>query len=236
MEPTTTGAPPEDGAVSQTAQPVDSGTTTAAQPQEPQSPSQAQPAQADDEYAAWLQSKGLSPDSEAAQKAAQMAYNSEKLMTKATQEASELKRSLTPQGQPQSQDGTTGDPVMQEFIQDYRRDKLLNSFKESHQDWQQHEGKMAELLQEPVGTAYGTFTRSQLVNAGLMSLDDVYYRAKASAPGNTEQIKQQAQHEVLQTLANTQRAGGGNTHASNSNPQASTVDPITDAIKRARGQ
>jgi hypothetical protein len=235
MEPTTTEVPAQGGAATQPAQPVDGGTTTAAQPQEPQSQSQAQPAQADDEYAAWLQSKGLSPDSEAAQKAAQMAYNSEKLMTKATQEASELKRSLTPQGQPQPQDGTQGDPMVQEMYQDWKRDKLLSGFKESHQDWQQHEGKMAELLQEPVGTAYGTFTRSQLVNAGLMSLDDVYYRARASAPNNTEQIKQQAQHEVLQTLANTQRAGGGNTHASNSNPQASTEDPIAAAIRKSRG-
>jgi len=233
MEPTTTVAAPTDGAVV-TAQPVEGEQQPAAQPPEPTS--QSQPAQANDEYAAWLASKGLDPAAEDAfSKAAQMAYNSEKLMSKATAEASELKKSLTqPVAQPE--DGSGTDPVMSEFIQDYRRDKLINGFKDSHKDWQQHEPKMAELLQEPVNTAYGVYTRSQLVNAGLMTIDDVYYRAKGSAPVDTEQIKTQAQQEVLQTLANTQRAGGGNAQASNPNPQAPVADPILEGIKRSRGQ
>src|SRR3954468_16695003 len=120
MEPTTTIAPPPDGAGAP-AQPVDGAQQPAVQPQEP---AQSQPAQANDEYAAWLASKSLDPTAaDAFEKAAQMAYNSEKLMTKATMEASELKRSLTPPAaQPQNGDGA--DPAMSEFIQDYRRDKL----------------------------------------------------------------------------------------------------------------
>lgn len=222
-------AAPNDGAVA-TAQPVESAQPTAVQPQEPQS--QGQPAQANDEYAAWLQSKGLAPDTEVAQKAAQMAYNSEKLMTKATQEASQLKRSLTPEQPVEAQAGSQVDPVIQEFVQDYRRDKLINGFKETHQDWAQHEPKMVEILNQ---TTPGGYTYSQLVNAGVLGLETVYALAKASAPDNTEQVKQQTQQEVLQTLANTQRAGGSNAQASNPNPQASAEDPISAAIRKARG-
>lgn len=232
MEPTTTEGTPVDGAVA-TAQPVDGAQPTAAPPQEPTL--QSQPAQADD-TAAWLQSKGVDPnDPEAFQKVAQMAYHSEKQMTKATQEASELKKSLTPQEYPQPQAGNGVDPGMNEFIQDYKRDKLVNGFKESHSDWQQHEPAMVQKLQEPVSTPYGVFTRSQLVHEGLLSLEDVYVMAKGSAPVNTDQIKAETRTEVLQTLANTQRAGGGNAHASNSNPQAPTTDPVTEAIRKSRG-
>lgn len=232
MDPTTTGAAPTDG-VAVATQPVEGAQPPAATPPEPTS--QSQPAQAEDS-AAWFASKGIDPnDPSALQKVAEMARNSEKQMTKATQEASELKKSLTPPAA-QPQDGSGADPVVSEFIQDYRRDKLISGFKESHQDWQQQEPKMAELLSQPVQTAYGQFTRSQLVNAGFMSLEDVYTMAKGSAPVNTEQIQAQAKNEVLQTLANTQRAGGGNAQASDSNPQAPTTDPVTEAIRKARGQ
>ncbi len=230
MEPTTTEATPVDGVAAAT-QPVEGAQQPAAQPQEPQSPSQ--PAQADD-TAAWLASKGVDPnDPEAFQKVAQMAYHSEKQMTKATQEASELKRSLTQPVQ-QPEDGNGTDPALNEFIQDYKRDKLINGFKESHPDWQEHEPVMAQKLLEPVQTPYGVFTRTQLVNSGFLSLEDVYAMAKGSAPVDTTQIQSQAKQEVLQTLANTQRAGGGNAHASNPNPQAPAEDPITAAIRAAR--
>lgn len=232
MDPTTTGAAPTDGVAAAT-QPVEGVQPTAAQPPEPTS--QGQPAQANDEYAAWLTSKGLDPSAaDATEKALQMAYNSEKLMSRATAEASELKKSLTPTT-PQPQGDGSVDPVMGEFIQDYRRDKLISSFKDSHSDWNQHEPAMVEKLGEQVNTAYGIYSRSQLVNAGLLSLEDVYLMAKASAPVNTQEIRTQAQQEVLQTLANTQRAGGSNAQASNPNPQASTEDPITAAIRKSRG-
>lgn len=230
MEPTTTIATPPDGAGAP-AQPIEGAQQPAVQPQEP---AQSQPAQANDEYAAWLASKSLDPTAtDAFEKAAQMAYNSEKLMTKATMEASELKKSLTPQDPQQPQDGA--DPMMSEFIQDYRRDKMLNGFKDAHKDWSQYDQAMGALMYEQVPTAYGTYSRGQLVNAGLMSLDDVYYRAKGASPVDTTKIETQAKQEVLQTLANTQRAGGGNAQASNSNPQTPTEDPVTAAIRKARG-
>jgi hypothetical protein len=213
------------------AQPVEAAQQPAAQPQEPTS--QGQPAQADQEYAAWLQSKGLEPDSESAKKAAQMAYNSEKLMSKATQEASELKKSLSSPTQ-RPQDGEA-DPMVQEMYQDWKTTKLLNDFKESHSDWMDHRGAMSGLLREAVNTQYGEFTREQLVNAGILTLHDVYLQAKGSTPVDTTQIQAQARQETLQTLANTQRAGGGDAQASNPNPQAPTEDPISAAIRKARG-
>lgn len=231
METTTTAAISEEGVV-QTTQPAEGAQPTAAQPTEPQSQSQEQSAQASYD-AAWLQSKGIDPsDPEAFNKIAQMAFNSEKQMTKATQEASQLRQSLTQpaQGQ-QSQDGSQADP-MQEFIQDYRRDKLISGFKEQHQDWSQHEPAMVQILSQTTPSGH---TFSQLVNAGVLGLDTVYAMAKAQAPTNTAQVKAEAQQEVLQTLANTQRAGGGTAQASNSNPQSQTADPITEAIRKARG-
>lgn len=232
MQPEPQPAAPTDPGAGAPAEPVAVAAAPAGQPQEPVAPSQ--PAQATDEYAAWLTSKGLDPSAQdATEKALQMAYNSEKLMTRATQEASELKKSLTPQTPAQPQAGA--DPGMSEFMQDYRRDKLIGNFKSSHQDWDQHEPAMVQKLNEPVNTVYGAYTRSQLVNAGLLSLEDVYLMAKNSAPVDTTQIQTQAKQEVLQTLANTQRAGGGVAQASNPNPQASKEDPITAAIRKARG-
>lgn len=228
-EQTTTVAAPAAGAGT-TAQPDTGGQQTAVQSQDQ---SQGQPAQTDD-TAAWLTSKGVDPtDPEAFQKVAKMAYNSEKMMSKATQEASELRKSLTPSQPQQPQQGAQGDPAMQEFIQDYRRDKLISGFKESHSDWHDHEQAMVGVLNRVSPSGY---TNSQLVNAGMLDLETVYAIAKASAPDNTNQIQTQAKQEVLQTLANTQRAGGGNAQASNPNPQAANEDPINAAIRAARGK
>ena len=122
MEDSTTAQLPDNGAEA-SAQPVQPVGEAAAQPQEP---AQGQPAQAD-ETVAWLQSKGVDlSDPEAVRKVAQMAYNSEKQMTKAAQEASELRKSL---GSEPFAPQAGVDPTMQEFIQDYRRDKQINSFR-----------------------------------------------------------------------------------------------------------
>lgn len=236
MDPTTTTATPPDGAGAP-AQPVEGAQQPAVQPQEPQPQSQS-PAPADNDdnfdYEAWLQKRNIDPATPDGQAYIAKAWRGmEQKMHQTTMEASELKKSLTPQAPPQPQAGA--DPAMSEFIQDYRRDKLIGNFKSSHQDWDQHEPAMVQKLNEPVNTSYGVYTRSQLVNAGLLSLEDVYTMAKGSAPVDTTQIQTQAKQEVLQTLANTQRAGGGAAQASNPNPQASTEDPITAAIRKARG-
>jgi len=232
MDQTTTpDSTVQDGATTPVdAQPVLPVVDAAATPQP--TPTSQEPAQADPEYAAWLDSKKLDGTSaDAFEQAAKMAYNSEKLMTKATQEASELKRSLT--GTTPASDGQ--DPGMGEFIADYKRDKMIGTFKESHKDWQQHEPAMASLLQEQVQTPDGVFTRSQLVNAGYASLEQIYREAKGSSP-DTNSIKSEAKQEVLQQLANTQRAGGALPNASQSNPKAPVADTASDAFRKGMGQ
>lgn len=226
---------PTDGGATAVAQPTEVVPAPAATPTEPASPT---PAPSQDDTAAWFQAKGVDPsDPEALHKVAEMARNAEKLMTKAAQEASQLKQAMTPQAPVSTGEPLPGvDPRLGGFIEDYYRDKQINDFKGRNPGWEQHEQQMVELLNQPVQTNYGVFTREQLVNSGVLSLDDVYAIAKGSAPVDTTQIQQAAKQEVLQTLANTQRAGGGNTQASNSNPQAPVADPILEGIKRSRGE
>lgn len=224
MDETTTPVPaPAEGAQ---AQPT-AAETPAVQPQ----PVQEQPAQ-QDEVMDWVSKKGYdltTPDG--VRKLAESYQNAEKLALSKAQEASELKKSL---GQQAPISGDTVDPVMGEFIQDYRRDKMIGGFKETHPDWKEHEPTMAELLNQQVSTPYGTFTRSQLVNEGFLGLEEVYLMAKGTSPVDTETIKNQTRSEVLQTLANTQRAGGATPNASNPNPTAPGADPIMEAIRKSR--
>lgn len=211
---------PIEGAEAST-QPIDVP-VEAVQPIEP-----AQEAQAPsvDDTAEWLSKKGFDPsDPDFTTKIAKSYREAEKLALTKAQEASELKKSLMPE--PSLNPQTFDDPnlaAVSEFAQEYKRDKQLNAFKEAHSDWSEHEPAMVNILQSAVETPYGAYTRSQLVNMGVLTLDDVYTMAKGSAPVNTEEIKTQAQQEVLQTLANTQRAGGANAHATSATPTSSRV-------------
>lgn len=219
MEEPQPNAPLEDDAAA-AAQPSEEPQAPAAEPQEPQQTSQ-QPSDDDEnfDYDAWLQQKGVDPSTPEGKAAIAKSWRGiEQKMHAATTEASEIKKSLAESAPPVQEAGV--DPDIKEFIQDYRQDKMLSSFKEAHPDWKQYDKAMGNLMYEQVQTPYGVFARGQLVKAGLMSLDDVYYRAKAASPVDTKQIKTQAQQEVLQTLANTQRAGGGTAHASDTSPKA----------------
>lgn len=203
------------------AQPIDVP-VEAVQPTEP-----AQEAQAPsvDDTAEWLSKKGFDPsDPDFTTKIAKSYREAEKLALTKAQEASELKKSLMPE--PSLNPQMFDDPnlaAVSEFAQEYKRDKQLNAFKEAHSDWSEHEPAMVNILQSAVATPYGEYTRSQLVNMGVLTLDDVYTMAKGSAPVNTEAIKTEAKQEVLQTLANTQRAGGASAHATNAAPVAAKV-------------
>lgn len=192
---------------------------------QPQEPAQETQAPSVDDTAEWLSKKGFDPsDPDSVLKMAKSYREAEKLALTKAQEASELKKSLTPE--PSLNPQTFDDPnlaAVSEFAQEYKRDKQLNAFKEAHSDWNEYEPAMVNVLQSAVSTPYGEYTRSQLVNMGIISLDDVYAIAKGSAPVDTEQIKSQAQQEVLQTLANTQRAGGANAHAMSATPTSSRL-------------
>jgi hypothetical protein len=227
MDETTTPAPTETQGVEASTQPtepvVNEAVTT-----EPVSTPQAQ----NNDVLDWATGKGYDLSTpEGVEKLAQSYREAEKLAMSKAQEASELKKAMS-QAPPQSS-GDAVDPMlsdMSEFISDYRRDKMITKFKEAHPDWQKFDNPMGELLTQQVTTPYGVFTRSQLVGEGLLSLDEVYLMAKGSSPIDTQAIKDEAQNEVLQTLANTQRAGGSIANASNSNPKSVQKDPILDVL------
>lgn len=228
MDETTTTVPVDtDGVQDQSTQPDQTTAPVAEAPQTEVSNPEPSTEQTADDNLDWLQSKGIDPQSpEAITKLAEMYKNAERQMTKVSQEASELKKSLNPEPQ-------TGpvDDGMGEFIADYKRDKMISTFKDTHEDWKEQEPVMAKLLTEQVNTSQGLLTRSQLVNAGILSLEDVYTMAKGSSP-DTESIKADAKNEVLQQLANTQRAGGAQSSATNSNPKAPNTDTAMDALRK----
>lgn len=232
-DPQPNATPPEGAGAP--AEPSAGATATAAQPQEPQQSQQPPDNGENFDYEAWLQQKGVDPSTPEGKAAIAKSWRGiEQKMHETTMQASELRKSLTQPSQPaQPAQGGQADNGMQEFIADYRRDKLISGFKESHSDWKDHEQSMVKLLSEATPSGY---TRSQLVNAGVMSLEDIYAMARQSAPDNTKQIQADAKNEVLQTLANTQRAGGGTSQASDPNPQGQKDDPINAAIRAARGE
>lgn len=235
MEGTQPTDVPEAGAGAP-AQPVEDTQVPAGSPQEPAQ--EAPQAPSDDDTAAWLAKKGFDlANPESVAKLASSYRESEKLALQKAQEAAELRKSLTPQEPLAPQPGV--DPAVAalgEFAQEYKRDKHINAFKDAHPDWSQHEPTMVEMLNESVATPYGEYSRSQLVNMGILSLNDIYTMAKGAAPVDTESIKAQTKTEVLQTLATTQRAGGATPHAIETNPKAPVNDPILEGIRQSRGQ
>lgn len=234
MEETTPDVPPAEGSTA--VEHPEAVQDTAVQPQEPSSTPPATDSSDEVDPVKWMESVGINPnDPDAVAKLAKKARNAEKLMHEATVEASQLRNLFSPK-QPQVYEQGV-DPnlaAISEFAQEYRQDKLLQDFKERNRDWQQYAQPMQQLLSEPITTSYGTFTREQYVEAGMMTLDDIYKLAKADTPVDTQAIKAETQKEVLQTLANTQRAGGGVANASNSRPKTEEYDPIMEGIKRAR--
>lgn len=233
MEEPQPSAAPVEGAI--TAQPVTDAQPVAGTPQEPVSQTETNATPSLDDTADWLSKKGIDPsDPDAVGKLAKSYREAEKLAMSATREASELRKSLNPQSEELNQNigEQNGNPEISEFMQDYRRDKLISGFKQSHDDWQEHEPAMAQILNQQVNTAYGAMTRSQLVNAGILSLEDVYTMAKASSPVNTDQVKAETRQEVLQTLANTQRAGGSAGNASNPNTRAQSGNSLSELESR----
>jgi hypothetical protein len=174
----------------------------------------------DEKLAKFAESHGLELDSPNAVKAAKMAMDNQASYQQAQQKASQLDKSLQA---PQQSD------EFKEFISDYKRDKMLNQFKDSTPDWREHEPTMVEKLAETVNTPYGVYTRSDLVNAGILTLHDVYAMARGSAP----QQKSEDVQQVLRSIANKQLAGANTPNAIKSTPSGAP-DPILEAIKRAR--
>lgn len=198
-----------------------------------QEPTQQPTEPTEDELVSWASGKGFNlEDPGSVRKLAESYKEAEKFAQAKAREAADLKKSLS--SNQVIDDQSTVPPEFQEFIADYRQDKMLNTFKEGHPDWQQFEPAMADILSQEVATPYGTFSRAQLVQSGFTSLNEVYLMAKGSTPTNVETVKSEAKRETLQSLANTQRASSGASNASNTNPQAPEYDPIMAGIAKAR--
>jgi hypothetical protein len=195
-------------------------------PEEPQSttPTTEEPAPADnsaeEDHAAWLASKGIdlsTPEGQA--KAAKSWREAEKAMTQKSQAASELAKKL--QANPVSVN--TDNPLVQELAQEVvsmKRQQNVAQFASSVNLTSDQEAKMAEYL-----TANPN--KIELVNAGYMTLNEVYQLsgANSSDPGT---IKKQGGQEALEKLANKQRATAP---VGNATTQATPpVDPIAAAL------
>lgn len=142
----------------------------------------------------WADKKGLKLDSDNAIKLAEMAFESEQRMHSATKRASELEKTtsitdedLDPNATPEERDNVRVRNL--ELKMDIRQWKMDNS------DKLQHEADMVKLLQDPV--------KKQLVQAGYLSLDDVY---KISVGDDTAAVKSQGGREALESLAQKQQA------------------------------
>lgn len=232
MDDSTTGAAPDSAGAQAlpdaqvTTPPADSSPNHAPEPSQQGGEPVSLPHGADEETVKFAQAHGLELDSPNAVKAAKIAKDNQAEFQRAQQKASQLDKSLQTQQQPQQ--GI--DPTMQEFIADYRRDKMLNQFKESTPDWKEHEPVMVEKLSEVVSTPYGNYSRSDLVNAGLLSLNDVYAMAK----GSVQAPPQENVTDVLQSIANKQQAGSVQGNAINSAPPANVTDDFLEGVKRNR--
>lgn len=226
--------PPEQ-ASSQEGLPQEQPTEATAENAEPSEQATTQQESFDNDLEDWAAKKGLDISDENARKAAQMARDSQREFTKTRQQASELDRSL--EGDVQDE-GVGLEAQMAEFLATQRREKALSQFKEQNPDWQQHEGKMAELALEQVNTPQGPVTRGQLINAGVMSVQDLYAIAKGS---NLDSVKEQGAREALNDVATKQRAatpsgaatvpGGSSTRITPQNVEEVYANATTEQLR-----
>lgn len=227
MEETTTPSPAEATGAELPAQPVQPQEQEAVQPQTQTAPTEP----SSDDNLDWLKSKGVDPSSpEAVAKLAEMYRNAEKQMHQTTQKASELERAVQ-QVAPLDEPDT--DPAIAEVLGElrtFRTERTLQSFKQSHPDWEQYDLAMGEALYE---TTPSGESRLEMFNRGQLTLDDIYALVKGRTD-TSQSVRDETRQQVLQQLANTQRAGGVQAHATDASPEQKATDPILEGIRRAR--
>lgn len=226
-EQTTTDAATQDTGVTEVVtqpeeQPAEAVTTPDSEPQQEE---QTDDAPAEDNAPEgkvatpeWLASKGIDPnDPEAVQKLANMAFNSEKLMSKSRQESNELKKSI---GEQPATDDDGWKRRMELSMQ-------VNDWKDAKGITSAQDAKMGQYLvdnpQKNIALQYG-----------VLSLDDIYAMSGAATMGlDANALKSQGGKEALQQLANKQTttAPKGNASAAK---RAVTVDPILEVWKSAK--
>lgn len=145
----------------------------------------------------WLQSKGIDPnDPQAFEKVANMAYNSEKLMSKTRQQATELEKQM--QSLPETQ--YSDDPLVQEALSVARRAETTIQVAQ----WKQERGITSAEDQKLGEYVSSNPNLGQLYKSGALTLDNLYAMFRADTT-DTAAIKQQGAKEALEGLANKQR-------------------------------
>lgn len=158
----------------------------------------------------WLQSKGIDPnDPDALQKALNMAYNSEKLMSKSRQQSSALEKQVSQA--PQVEGASLN-----------RTDLLVGAmlFKQSNPLTEAQDSKMGEYLTSNP-------QKLQMLQHGLLTYEDIYQISGAAGMGQPDPdvLKSQGRKEALQQLANKQAAVAPRGNAS-AGTNTAAVDPI----------
>lgn len=176
----------------------------------------------DEKLAKFAESHGLTLDSESAVKAAKIAMDNQASFQQAQQKASQIEKDLSARADHDGSEVSRLAAIENELS--------LARFKEQHTDWKDHAATMDAVLEEPYTTRFGTFPRKEYLEQGLITWDDIYYAAKGRAPTQPQEDTTQ----VLQTIANKQRAGSVSGNAVNSAPPSGNTDPVLDGIKRSR--
>lgn len=186
--------------------------------QESTSTEAGQAPQAEDELAKFAEAKGFDPNAltDGERKALEMARNAEKKMHETTVKASELEKTakITDEQLPADATPEERDNVRVRNLE-LRYD--VQDWKRNNPDKLAHEAEMVKVLSDPV--------KKELVQAGYITLDDVYSMAVGGNPDTLASVKSQTEKETLQKLAQKQQAAvpSGNAVASS----GTGAEPIT---------
>lgn len=231
MEETTTEAATQDTQAQEIAQPeeqsqaeavqtADSEPTTTTEPEAETTEEPASAENSDDDLADYWSKKGIDITTpEGQRKAAQSYREAEKALSQKSQKASELQKQL----QTQPVEEVSNDPLVQDLATKVvlmERAQQVNDFMREVNLTGEQEQKMAQYLTDNPAKA-------QLVNAGYMSLNEVYQLSGAASESQAK-LKQAGGREALEKLANKQLAtrpqGNATTH------DTPKEDPIAAAL------
>ena len=218
-ESTTTEAPVESTSVEET-QPVSQETEAVTTEESTQTTSE-DTSSDESETTEWLSKKGIDPSSpEALAKVAEMARNAEKAMHAKAQKASDLSKQL--EESPAGQVDTDNELVQQLYgeVAAVRRAQAVNDFKARTGLSDDMEQKMVNYLSDNPQTG-------ELINAGYLTLDQLYTLAVGS---DLKSVKSEGGKQALQQLANKQRAASLPGNATTSDLSGAKGDPFLDAL------
>lgn len=180
----------------------------------------AEPATADNsnEADAWLAAKGIDPKSpDAVQKLAEMARNSEKLMTKSTQERAQAQRELQSAFQKQGQ----GQNDLETQVNNLKLNQMARDFVDSHPNDRENMQGFGKFFKENPHIM-------QMAETELLTMDQAY-AIYQSSPAQADKLREEGKHQALQNLADTQRAAA--VEGSATSPEPTTPEPEDDFMK-----